>query len=337
MRLTRRSLLALIPAAAVPLPERTVGQSSSWVLLDDGSGPLARWDHALIADASRGRLYMFGGRDADGAALSDLWSFDLAAGSWTSIDAPGPVARFGMAVSATPDGSGFLLFGGQAGPDFFADVWSFDFEAQSWTQIDDGTGGAPTPRYGLGSAFDGQGRFVISHGFTFEGRFDDTWAFEPNGGWLEISPAPETRPLRRCLHEVVPIDEGARLLLYAGCSSGYGPCPQGDLWEYETATGSWTQLLPSNVPAARSNPALVTFGDGVLLVGGLTEFGPVADVWIGTRSGEGFDWKEITAAEGSFAPRSSHDLASNGKEGYLFGGLGPNGALADLWRFTIGG
>lgn len=336
MRITRRTLLAATAAAAPFGLTRASAQTDRWKLLDDGSGPLARWDHVLTADAANGRLYVFGGRDANGVALGDLWSFDLASSGWTPIESAGPSPRFGVAASATPDGSSFVLFGGQADADFYADLWTFDFASQTWTLLDDGLAVAPTPRYGLGGAFDALGRFIVSHGFTFEGRFDDTWAFSRETGWLDVSPAPETRPLRRCLHEVTPIDNGERLLLYAGCSSGYGPCPQGDLWEYETASGTWTQLAPSIVPAARSNPATAQLGDSVLLVGGQTEFGPAADVWYGARSSDGFEWQEATDDSGIIAPRSSHDLVTLDSEAYIFGGLGVAGPLADLWQYTSG-
>ena len=336
MRLNRRALLTgAVGVTTVSLVRPASAQQTGWTLLDEASGPAARWDHALLADRARNRLYLFGGRDGNGAALADCWVFDIAAGGWSPIDAPGPSARFGVAAAAQPDDSGFLVFGGQSQDDFFSDLWAFDFATGAWTMLDDGAGIAPSPRYGLGGDFDAGGRFVISHGFTFEGRFDDTWAFDSAAGsWTDISPPSEMRPLRRCLHEIWAVEERERLLLYAGCSSGYGPCPQGDLWSFDTAANTWTQFAPEAAPAARSNPAVSGGGDVILLVGGLTEAGPTSDVWIGEASGENFAWREVAEASNVIPIRSSHDMVTIGADYFVFGGLGLNGVLADLWRYA---
>lgn len=332
MRLNRRALLsAAVGAVAFPCVQTTEAQESGWTLQDDGNGPPARWDHVLVADSNGNSLLLFGGRDGNGVAFADLWSFDLASKSWTELQ-PGPAARFGSAAAVLPDNSGFLFFGGQA-DEFFADLWQYDFTTGEWSLLDDGSGTAPTPRYGLGGAFDADGRFIISHGFTFEGRFDDTWAFDAAAGWVDISPAPESRPLRRCLHELAAVDTD-HLLLYAGCSSGYGPCPQGDLWRFTPATSEWAQITPAESPAPRSNPAMTAGGNSILLVGGLTENGPSADIWSGVLNGDNFAWTRLDAASDIISPRSSHDMTQIDGMHYLFGGLGTDGPLADLWQYT---
>lgn len=335
MQLNRRTLFSgTLGLSGAALLRHTAAQEDPWTLLDDSNGPAARWDHALLADPKQNQLYLFGGRDGNGAAFGDLWSFDIKSNGWSPVETDGPSARFGVAAAITPDGSGFLLFGGETVDVFFNDIWAFDFESQSWTLLDDGANSAPSPRYGLGGDFDAGGRFVISHGFTFEGRFDDTWAFDPSQNvWSNVTPL-ESRPLPRCLHEVHSIDKGERLLLYAGCSSGYGPCPQGDLWVFEVASNTWTQLAPDVNPAPRSNPAMSTFGNDVLLVGGLTELGPSSDVWRGVMDGQRFVWSEVSNASNVIPARSSHDLARIDDRYYVYGGLGLNGVMADLWAYA---
>lgn len=338
MLVNRRTLIAgAIAAPLMSLARSTSAQETGWTLLDDsGTGPVARWDHSLMADDARDRLLVFGGRDASGTALGDLWTYDLAGQGWTASNAAGPAPRFGSAVAVSADGSGAYLFGGQSA-EFFNDLWWLDFESGAWTLLDDGSGVAPTPRYGLGGALDDNGRFIVSHGFTFEGRFDDTWAFDPaTGAWEDISPAPEQRPLRRCLHEVVKSPASNRIVLYAGCSSGYGPCPQGDTWEFDPENVRWTDLTPALSPPPRSNPAMATDGDAFLLVGGLTESGPASDVWTGVYDGSAFVWTADSSASGVIPPRSSHDLATIGGDHYVFGGSGVDGPMADLWRYTPG-
>ena len=153
-------------------------------------------------------------------------------------------------LPSTPDGSGFFLFGGETAAEFFNDLWSFDFASQTWTLLDDGRrrrrardmDSAATSMPPIDSS--------ISHGFTFEGRFNDTWAFDTSPERVDrhLSTDPDARPLQRCLHEVVAVDGGNSLLLYAGCSSGYGPCPQGDLWSFDAARTPGHNSLPTSPP-----------------------------------------------------------------------------------------
>ena len=183
-----------------------------------------------------GSLFLFGGRDAAGAPLGDSWGYSVEDNSWALLDGPAPSPRFGHAVAVDAGNRALYLFGGQAdGETFFNDTWRFDLDARSWSEIPTGDD-RPSPRYGTSAVLDGEGNLIVSHGFTFEGRFDDTWVLDPKSGiWTDVSPAPETRPLKRCLHEAVWDAEQDRMLLYGGCSSGFGPCPQGDLWAFDPA------------------------------------------------------------------------------------------------------
>jgi hypothetical protein len=113
---------------------------------------------------------------------------------------------------------------------------------------------------------------VIFHGFTSEqGRFDDTWAFDlATNSWRDISPAC-ARPLRRCLHHAVNVPQSDQMLLYGGCSSGFGPCPQGDLWSFELANGQWKEITSNPRPAPRQRHGMV-FDDNrgkLVLFGGV--------------------------------------------------------------------
>ena len=72
----------------------------------------------------------------------------------------------------------------------------------------------------------------------------------------------------------------------------------------------------------------------LLLVGGLTESGPTADVWRGEVSGDRFIWSEMSAASNVIPARSSHDMTWIESDWFVFGGLGTGGALADLWRLA---
>ena len=104
-----------------------------------------------------------------------------------------PAARFGHNLLAEPAGT-LLVFGGQAGSRFFGDLWRYDPAANDWTLLRPAARSlatAPARRSGRG------GDAWITHGFTTDGRFDDTWTLA--GGALADRSAAAARPLRRCL------------------------------------------------------------------------------------------------------------------------------------------
>lgn len=337
MNLSRRTLLALSSAlVAGGTLERSANATTAapeWRSIGGSNPPSPRWDHTLSADSDRKRLIVLLGRDGAGNALGDSFVADRSTGDWEPITSAGPEARFGHAVAVDRERGKLFLFGGEQASLFFNDLWALDLETLTWELIDDGSS-APSPRYATSLVFDGDNGLIVSHGFTFEGRFDDTWRYDiESRGWSDISPDPATRPLPRCLHEAVWSSETESMLLFGGCSSGYGPCPQGDLWEWKD--DAWTQLSVSG-PSARSNPSLVVddASDSLVLFAGLTEGGRANDLWVAAANDDALTWTNEIAANGP-SPRSSHDAVYSAGAIYLFGGLTDDGAANDLWRLKI--
>jgi hypothetical protein len=230
------------------------------------------------------------------------------------------------------------LFGGQSADQFFNDAWRFDLAEKIWTEIAP-VGAPPAPRYGTSAVLDDDGRLLISHGFTFDGRFDDTWALDVRSGqWADLTPpASEFRPLKRCLHEAVWDTSAGRMLLFGGCSSGFGPCPQGDLWSFDPGSRTWSDLTGAPGPAARSNPSFVydRARKQTLLFAGLTDGGYSADLWIGHHADNGFTWSELTLEGDGPAPRASHDAVMAAGALYIFGGASNDATYNDLWRLKL--
>lgn len=334
--LHRRSFLALSAAVTLGVASKNGGSAASvasWKQIQGSNPPSPRWDHTFSADGDRERLIVAFGRDDAGTALGDCFVADRASGDWQPIEAAGPEPRFGHAAAVDRQGGKLYIFGGQSADIFYNDLWALDLELLSWELVNDGSGG-PTPRYGTSLVFDEAKGLIVSHGFTFEGRFDDTWRFDLDAlTWTDISPDPATRPLRRCLHEAVWNPSDSSMWLYGGCSSGYGPCPQGDLWAFRD--GVWTSIDAPG-PAARSNPALVVdrATSALVLFGGQTEAGKANDLWLGGSGDESLTWSQ---SETELAPeaRSSHDAVYSAGAIYMFGGLAAVGALNDLWRVKL--
>jgi N-acetylneuraminic acid mutarotase len=330
----------LTPTVTRPLPA-AAQDGAGWELISDGSaGPGPRWDHTLAADDEGGQLLVFGGRDGAGTAYGDTWLYDLEAGEWRAVESPGPEPRFGQAVAVDQEERVLYLHGGEAGSTFYDDTWTFRFADEAWTRLDTSAGPVPNARYGHGAVLDGDGHLLITHGFTFAGRFDDTWSLDLDDlVWTDVSPdAGAVRPLPRCLFESIWDGETEWLVLFGGCASGFGPCPLGDLWAYDPATRAWTELTPAAGPSPRSNPALVqdVEGNRAWLIGGLTDAGHSADLWQLALDNADAAWTELPSGSGSGpSPRSSHDATLTAGRVYLFGGTGPDGVFADLWTAEL--
>ena len=245
------------------------------------AGPTARADGAIGYDPASGRVLLFGGID-DSGDRNDLWSYSLDRAQWTELRPTGtqPAGRHGHTFVLDPARRQAIVIAGQA-RGFFNDVWAYDLARNSWTKLSNGTG--PSPRYAHSAVYDAKrDRIVVSHGFTSEsGRFDDTWAFDlKTNTWQNLTPA-GTKPLRRCLHHAVYDAAGDQMFLYGGCSSGFGPCPQGDLWAFDLSSNTWSQRTAPALPPARERYGMA-FDAGrrrLILFAGGGATGLLNDVW----------------------------------------------------------
>ena len=311
------------------------GQTLSYALLDSPSpAPSARFDGPIAYDSTGKQVFLFGGDD--NVPRNDLWSYSLEQGKWTEIQTTGaaPPARFGHTLLLDAARRRLIVFGGQAGG-FFSDVWAFDIASRAWKQLA-GDDAGPTRRYGHSAIYEpGRDRMVISHGFTNAGRFDDTWAFDLGANtWRDLSPS-AARPLKRCLHHASYDAERGQMYLYGGCSSGFGPCPQGDLWSFDLATNKWTERTPQPSPAPREHygmafdaarAKLVVFGgNGNGLFNDTWEFDPRSNTW------------QQAAITGNLpSPRSRQEAVYAEDRGtmYFFGGSTGTGLSNELWSLA---
>ncbi len=99
---------------------------------DEAGGPGHRDNAKLIADEHNGRLWLYGGSLFDGTTLSDVWYFDLHAGTWTRVDTamtgPAPAPRFGQFYFTRKTATAYELyiFGGataEFAPVLLNDMW----------------------------------------------------------------------------------------------------------------------------------------------------------------------------------------------------------------------
>jgi hypothetical protein len=327
-------------ATATPGAEPTgVAPALSWRRLSPaGLQPPPRRDHSLVAEGDR--LFLFGGRN-EGGDLADLWSYNIAAGEWTELAPTGPAPRHGHNAVWDATNGRMLLFGGQAAG-FFNDLWAFDPEGGVWSELP-GSGQGPAARYGAGGAFDPAGRFIITHGFTGEGRFDDTWQYDVvAGAWSDISPPEDeesevqaptaARPIERCLMRAVWDTLRNRILMYGGQTTATPFLD--DLWAL--SHDGWNELAREPRPSARTFYAMIFDGaaTNVVLFGGNTADGPVNDLWFLNAQNEFWTRMEPTGEPPS--ARSGHDAVwlPDTASVVIFGGNDGSADLNDMWELA---
>jgi hypothetical protein len=141
--------------------------------------PEARESSALVYDARRGVMVLFGGGRAAGSTVyGDTWEWD--GNDWIQrLDLPAcPPARWAHTMTYDGFRQRTILFGGLAGTTAaFDDTWEYD--GQTWTQVT--ASPRPSARWDPGLAYDLlHGRAVLFGGMDWDGLFGwsgDTWHY----------------------------------------------------------------------------------------------------------------------------------------------------------------
>ncbi len=237
-----------------------------------GTGPSPRNTAVALYDAARDRLIVHGGNTStDGATYTpagDTFALDLATGTWSEItSAPAPDAR--LLHSGVIAGDELVIYGGTSsffGP-FFADAWALDLATDTWRVVHDGSGAAPSARFG-GELFadEERGRAILTMGHDFgpptgPGNMNDVWALDLAGGaWTMLQPGDELTnpdagfcdfppdfttpqegaPERR--YAFVHVQSGGEAFVFGGKTD----CGNiNDVWSLALSDGAWTQLRPA--------------------------------------------------------------------------------------------
>lgn len=306
----------------------------AWKQLAVENAPAPRYDHTLALDVNQQRLILFGGRDGS-QVFGDTWIYDLKVNQWREVNGAGPSARFGLASAYDPSRHAVYIFGGQ-NQEFYNDTWMFDTLTETWSEIQT-TDPKPDIRYGHGVTLDLKSdRLIVSHGFARDGRHDDTWALDlKSNSWKNLTPTGD-KPLKRCLTDIAYAPNSDSVYLFGGCSSGFGPCPQGDLWMLDLKADKWTELEPpGDAPSARENLSLVLDERaGRLILFGGKGTAAMNDLWVYDPTQNA--WRQVSLV--GPGARKSHDAVydASGNLVFLFGGTDGSRALNDLWVLSLG-
>ena len=221
-------------------------QANAWTNLQPARHPSARSRQGMAFDAQSDRTILFGGLTAEGDYSSETWAYRIDGNSWANMTSevrpPGRRSP-GMVYDAAADR--IILFGGYDSSSgiVYNDTWAYDFESNSWTNRNPPA--APSPRFGMGLAYDARLDRSILFGGA-EGGDNVTWAYDfTNNSWAVLSTAhsPPTHAFQGMDYDV----QSARTIMFGG---GLGN-PGNDTWALQTSPP--VPLAPENLTATAGN------------------------------------------------------------------------------------
>ena len=303
-------------------------RDSRWLSLTQVEGPPRRIG-PVMTTAPDGRVLLFGGEPGLGSAtkFSDAWLFN--GRIWERLATPALLPRVAAEGVYDTARDRVLIFGGETNGFVFVNNME-SFDGTTWTTLS--TSG-PSPRLQHGMAYDPVNDRVVVFGGLARltsggvGRSNETWIFNPtNDGWTQVATS-TTGPTPRTNAGMTYDPISGRVLMFGGLDDNQ---ELDDMWSFDVATQSWTQLRPAHIPPARFWTRMIFAPDrGQVVLFAGTPRGSGArfdDTW----EWDGSDWTEVDARVRP-VPKEYHGLGFGGAPAgaVTFGG---NDAGTDVWR-----
>jgi len=92
-------------------------------LMPSGVKPPARWGHS--ASVIGENMYIFGGTNAAGATLNDLWAYNFPYGVWQKLSPSGSTPGARYAHTQVTIGGAMYVYGGSTFSSTYRDLWTF--------------------------------------------------------------------------------------------------------------------------------------------------------------------------------------------------------------------
>lgn len=204
--------------------------AQTWSQAATTGAPLARSNHAMAYDPSRGYTVLFGGRTSS-SPLADTWVWNGIA--WTQMS-PGasPTARYDHHMAYDPSRNAIVLFGGRSGSgssQYLGDTWMWN--GLNWVPIVSAV--SPSPRSEHTMAYHaGLASVVLYGGAGNPTPTNHTWQLTASG-WLQMSLAANPPSVGRATMAANSFN--GRVVLFVSTTSS-----SNKFWELTGAT--WNQL-----------------------------------------------------------------------------------------------
>ncbi|MCB9336652.1 MAG: tail fiber domain-containing protein [Lewinellaceae bacterium] len=270
------------------------------------------------------------GMGYNGTYKKDLWKYNLAMDSWTQLnDFPANFNARYRAVSFVLGGEAYVGTGYSG--TYKKDLWKYNPATDSWTQLNDfpanfdARSGAVSFMVG-GEAYVGTG---LASGSTYK---KDLWKYDPaTDSWTQLNDFPANFDARLAVVSFVLGGEA-----YVGTGEASGFTYKKDLWKYNPATDSWTQLndFPANFDARRSAIAFMLSGEAFVGTGiGTTGAFFKKDLWKYDPATD--SWTQLNDFPANFDARWGVVSFVVGGEAYVGTGIASgNSYKKDLWKYN---
>jgi hypothetical protein len=219
--------------------------------------PSARTSHAMAYNPTTGKVYVFGGYDAMGSTLDDLWEWD--GKTWAQVTADlRPPARSDAALAYDPVRKSLILFGGTSyyGQSVYGDTWEWNSTSRAWTQLFPTTSPDALSGHGMVTdtvrnkilLFGGMGSnywFGPGYGIPYKDPIrNEVWEWDGNTvTWKDRTPVVSSSTPTPRQYPIMAFDEGRqKLFLFDGPNymTGY-PTSLSAFWEWDPISAGWAQ------------------------------------------------------------------------------------------------
>ncbi len=250
------------------------GELPSFTKLPASAGPGPRYCGCAAYDRGRDRVVVVGGRNLEMLA-AETWVLDLGTATWTRLDVETPPGVLACAMAYASERDALYLFGGLGGMDgeevVDGGTYRYDADVPSWTKLP-ATG--PSPRFSAILTDVAPGEPLLLFGGTprtFGTEYlADVWRFDPaSETWSETVVAGASPRGRR--EGWLRVEPDGRGFLVGMGTAGVGPYDVlSDLWRFDFATRTFTEVTPPNSPAPRGFSLYIpaAAGQAGLLLGG---------------------------------------------------------------------
>jgi len=284
-----------MPMAYVPPQKRFVGfggdtnaavsetfaftpADGKWTAIADTNAPPPRYCHCLAYLPDQNQLLLVGGRDESGPLPAGAWTLDLATSAWTPVMGTVPDGVIGCMAAYMENQKRAIVFGGGS-TRLAYDTFAYDPALRTFTKLAPKT--VPTGRMDGMAVYDpgDGGRMLMFGGELGVGApLDDLWSFD-GADWKKLAPSGATPPKRRVPAHAFDARR-RRWFLFGGTVDTKD---LKDVWVFDAATLTWTQLPDDTAPKARgfASSGYDPVSDSFFVFGGLLQPSDVAmkDGW----------------------------------------------------------